>query len=288
MDKANADKWTLKSKVILVTGATKGIGYATAQAIIAKGAAGIIICSRNEPECSRVAASLQTESTDSIDSTNTVVKYCACDISTEEGRSKLVNFSINAFNGRLDGIVNNVGMNIRKEIGEQTIEEYHQMMKTNVDSVYFLCKQFKDVLIETASSKHGGINNSGAAIVNVASAAGVQSSGTGAVYGMSKAAIIHFSKILATEWAKYNIRVNAIAPWMTMTPMLKDAIKTDPSQLDKVKDWTPMHRLAEPEEVADPIVFLLLPCSSYITGQCLGIDGGLTAQGFDGPTISQS
>merc|ERR1712228_1084456 len=99
------------------------------------------------------------------------------------------------------------------------------------------------------------------------------------VYGMSKAAVIHFSKILATEWAKYNIRVNAISPWMTMTPMLKNAVKADPSQLDKVKMWTPMHRLATPEEIADPIVFLLLPCSSYITGQCLGIDGGLTAQG---------
>lgn len=280
------DKWTLKSKVILVTGATKGIGYATAQSVIAKGACGIIICSRNENECMRVASQLtewqrsMNTKNDSYNNKICSVKYCACDISTKEGRSSLVNFTISAFDGRLDGVVNNVGLNIRKEIGEQSVEEYEQMMRTNMDSVYFLCKELKDILIETSSKQNG------ASIVNVASAAGVQSSGTGAVYGMSKAAVIHFSKILATEWAKYNIRVNAISPWMTMTPMLKNAVKADPSQLDKVKMWTPMHRLATPEEIADPIVFLLLPCSSYITGQCLGIDGGLTAQGFDGPTIT--
>ena len=69
-----------------------------------------------------------------------------------------------------------------------------------------------------------------------------------------------------------------------MTPMLKEAVAKNPSQLDKVEAWTPMGRLASAEEVADPVVFLCLPASSYITGQVLGIDGGLTAQGFNGPT----
>ena len=69
-----------------------------------------------------------------------------------------------------------------------------------------------------------------------------------------------------------------------MTPMLKEAVAKNPSQLDKVEDWTPMGRLASAEEVADPVVFLCMPASSYITGQVLGIDGGLTAQGFNGPT----
>jgi len=158
-------------------------------------------------------------------------------------------------------------------------------MKVNVNSVYFLCQQLKCLL-----EKGALCSKSSSTVVNVASAAGVQSSGTGAAYGMSKAAIIHFTKILACEWASFNIRVNAVAPWMTMTPMLEEAIKQDPNQLDKVKEWTPMKRLATVEEVADPIVFLCMDCSSYITGQCLGVDGGLTAQGFDGPctAISQN
>ena len=73
-----------------------------------------------------------------------------------------------------------------------------------------------------------------------------------------------------------------------MTPMLKEAVAKNPSQLDKVEGWTPMGRLASAEEVADPIVFLCLPASSYITGQVLGIDGGLTAQGFNGPTCERT
>eukprot|EP00593_Proboscia_inermis_P012673 CAMPEP_0171323662 /NCGR_PEP_ID=MMETSP0816-20121228/115713_1 /TAXON_ID=420281 /ORGANISM="Proboscia inermis, Strain CCAP1064/1" /LENGTH=72 /DNA_ID=CAMNT_0011822423 /DNA_START=82 /DNA_END=300 /DNA_ORIENTATION=+ len=71
-----------------------------------------------------------------------------------------------------------------------------------------------------------------------------------------------------------------------MTPMLEDAVKNNPSALDKVKEWTPMQRLASAQEVADPVVFLCMPCSSYITGQCLAIDGGLSAQGFDGPCVT--
>ena len=148
------------------------------------------------------------------------------------------------------------------------------MIKTNIDSAYFLCRMFSDLLVE------------GATIVNVSSAAGVQSSGTGAAYGLSKAALNHFTRILACEWASRGIRVNAVTPWMTMTPMLEEAVKKNPSQLDKVMKWTPMHRLASPAEVANPIIFLCLPASSYVTGQVLGVDGGLTAQGFDGPCVT--
>lgn len=125
-------------------------------------------------------------------------------------------------------------------------------MKTNIDSAYFLSRMFSDLF-----------DPQGATIVNVSSAAGVQSSGTGAAYGLSKAALNHFTKILACEWAARNIRVNAVTPWMTMTPMLEEAVKKDPTQLDKVTQWTPMHRLAQAEEIARPILFLCLPASSY-------------------------
>jgi len=71
-----------------------------------------------------------------------------------------------------------------------------------------------------------------------------------------------------------------------MTPMLQKAVEANPRQLDKVSEWTPMGRVATVEEVAGPIVFLLMECAGYVTGQCLGVDGGLTAQGFDGPTVT--
>lgn len=100
--------------------------------------------------------------------------------------------------------------------------------------------------------------------------------------------MIQLTKILACEWAQYNIRVNAVAPWMTMTPMLEMAVQDDPSALDKVVNRTPIGRLSSAEEVAGPVVFLCMPASSYITGQCLSIDGGLSAQGFDGPCVTAS
>ena len=242
---------------------------------MAHGASHVMICSRKPEECKRVAKQLES------DFPMARVTAVACDISTKEGRAKLVTTVKARFGRRLDGLVNNVGMNIRKDITEQTEDDYRQMMRTNVDSAYFLCKDLKEYL-EVAASRRGT-----AAVVNVASAAGVGSTGTGAVYGMGKAAMIQMSKILACEWAKLNIRVNAVCPWMTMTPMLEEAVKDNPSQLDKVKEWTPMHRLPTVEEVAGPITYLLMPSSCYITGQVLSVDGGLSAQAFDGPTVTQ-
>jgi Tropinone reductase 1 len=81
------------------------------------------------------------------------------------------------------------------------------------------------------------------------------------------------------------IRVNTIAPWLTMTPLLQEAIKDNPSQLDKVNEWTPLGRTAEPEEIAAGITFLLMPAASYITGQTISVDGGLSANGFAGPCV---
>jgi len=229
----------------------------------------VLFCSRKA--CDSVLADLKQKHPDQS------IHHVACDISTTSGRDSLVSATSSVF-GKINGLINNVGINIRKSVTEQTEEEYNAMMRTNVDSAYFLSKTMVD-LFDTAGK-------GGATIVNVSSAAGVQSSGTGAAYGMTKAAVNQFTKILACEWASRNIRVNAVTPWMTMTPMLEEAVKNNPTQLDKVKAWTPMHRLASADEIAGPIVFLCLPASSYITGQILGVDGGLTAQGFDGPCVT--
>uniref|UniRef100_A0A7S4QIT9 Uncharacterized protein n=1 Tax=Ditylum brightwellii TaxID=49249 RepID=A0A7S4QIT9_9STRA len=265
--------WSLKSKNFVVTGGSLGIGYETVRSLLANGASGVVICSRRE--CTDTVNKLQDEFP------NSSVHAVACDVSTEDGRSKLVSEVKKQFGTKLHGLVNNVGVNVRKTVMEQTTEEYHNILRTNIDSAYFLSKSLKEMLANAAAE-----TGSSSTIVNVASAAGVVSSGTGAVYGMSKAAMIQLTKNLACEWAKLNIRVNAVAPWMTMTPLLEDAVKSNPSQLDKVKEWTPMHRLGTPEEVAGPITFLCMPSSGYMTGQCLSIDGGLTAQGFDGPCVT--
>eukprot|EP00542_Grammatophora_oceanica_P012432 CAMPEP_0194041574 /NCGR_PEP_ID=MMETSP0009_2-20130614/13466_1 /TAXON_ID=210454 /ORGANISM="Grammatophora oceanica, Strain CCMP 410" /LENGTH=368 /DNA_ID=CAMNT_0038685131 /DNA_START=26 /DNA_END=1132 /DNA_ORIENTATION=+ len=267
-------KWSLSGRNYVVTGGAKGIGLATVRELLNHDAQAVLFCSLSE--CEELLDDLEKEYPGRI------IGHVLCDLSTREGREQLVEAATIMCESQpsiggspyLHGLINNVGVNIRKGILEQSEEEYSSIMQTNVDCAYFLCRLFSDLF-----------DRDGATVVNVSSAAGVQSSGTGAAYGMSKAAVNQFTKILACEWATRKIRVNAVTPWMTMTPMLEDAMRQDPSSLDKVKNWTPVRRLASPEEVANPIVFLCLPASSYITGQCLGVDGGLTAQGFQGPTI---
>lgn len=261
------EQWSLKGQSYVVTGGAKGIGFAAVQALLAHQASMVIFCSRSP--CEDVVASLQSEYPEAT------IRHVFCDVSTKEGRSILVEFIKSNLHGKsLSGLINNVGVNIRKPILEQTEQEYASIMQTNVDSAYFLSKSCFELLTK------------GSTIVNVSSAAGVQSSGTGIAYGISKAAVNHLTRTLACEWAAKGIRVNAVTPWMTMTPMLQEAVQKNPSQLDKVSAWTPMHRLADASEIAGPIVFLCMPCSSYITGQVLGVDGGLTAQGFDGPCVT--
>ena len=94
------------------------------------------------------------------------------------------------------------------------------------------------------------------------------------------------SEALACEWAGYGIRVNAVCPWMAMTPLLEAAVAKDPTQLDAVKLATPLGRLGDPADTAGAVCFLCMPAAAYITGQVLAVDGGLAAQGFRGPCVA--
>lgn len=252
-------RWNIEGKKALVTGATKGIGRAIARELLDFGAE-VLINARNEKEIDETVREWQSE--------NLKVHGVAADVAEQQGREKIIS-AIREDLGGLDFLINNVGTNIRKATVEYGLEDYQKITDTNLLSAFEMSRLAYPFLLKTDS----------ASIVNIVSVAGMTSVGTGTIYGMTKAALIHLTKSLAVEWGKDKIRVNAVAPWFTETPLTEsllaqEAIKT------RVIEHTPIGYIAQPEDVSGIVVFLCLPAANYITGQCIATDGGFLSKGF--------
>jgi len=253
------NKWSLKGKTALVTGGTKGIGLAIVTEFLALGAKVFIVARSFESlDKTIVEAKVDSEKLDGA----------LADVSKAEDRIRVVDLISERW-GRLDILVNNVGTNIRKKTEDYLEEEVDHILNTNLRSAFELSRLCYPLL---KTSGQGSV-------VNISSVAGLTHLKTGAVYGMTKAAMNQMTKNLACEWAEVNIRVNAVAPWYTETPLAKQVLK-DQDYLDSVLDRTPLNRIGKPEEVAATVAFLCMPASSYITGQCLAVDGGFSVYGF--------
>jgi NAD(P)-dependent dehydrogenase (short-subunit alcohol dehydrogenase family) len=190
------------------------------------------------------------------------------DVSKAEGR-EWIHAALREQWGRLDVLVNNVGMNIRKKMVEYVEEEYRQIFDVNLFATLELCRFCHPYLML----------GSNASVINVASVAGSVDVGSGAPYGMTKAALIQLTRNLAAEWAENGIRVNAVSPWYTDTPLVESVLK-NPARLQRIIDRTLLNRVAEAEEVAAAAAFLAMDKASYITGQNIVIDGGMGAKGL--------
>ncbi|XVE79530.1 hypothetical protein DITRI_Ditri14bG0066100 [Diplodiscus trichospermus] len=247
----------------LVTGGTKGIGYAIVEELAGLGAR-IHTCSRTETDLNKCLLDWKTKGFQ--------VTGSVCDVSSHAQREKLINSVSSEFAGKLNILINNVGTNVAKPTSEFTAEDFSLIMGTNFESAYNFCQLAYPLL---RASGEGSI-------VFVSSVGGVVPVSSGSIYAATKGAMNQFAKYLACEWAKDNIRVNSVAPWLIKTPLGEPYIE---NCREGIISRTPMERIGEPEEVSSLVGFLCLPAASYMTGQIICIDGGMTVNGFFNPEM---
>jgi Tropinone reductase 1 len=255
----NQQKIFMKNKRIIITGGTKGIGKAATLVFLKEGAE-VLFVARDKALINRQLTEYKKS--------GFKVSGISADLSKESGIKKLVKAVSKKWTS-IDVLVNNVGVNIRKKTIDYTSVELNSIVKTNLISAFNISVMLYPLLR----------NSGNAAIINVSSVAGLTSLKTGSPYAITKAGLIQLTKNLAVEWAEDNIRVNAVAPWYIKTP-LTEKLLSDNSFLKSVLNRTPMKRYGKPEEVANVIVFLASEASSFITGQCIAVDGGFSVYGF--------
>jgi len=257
----NPSRWRLEGQVALVSGASKGIGFACARELAALGA-DVLMVARDE-------AALEHARDELIEEFAEREFYIfAADAADAEQRFEVFDW-ISDLEVELSLLVNNVGANMTRPTLDYKLDEVRALIETNVLSAFEMSR-----LAHPHLAAHGN-----AAIVNLASVSGLTHVRSGSPYGMTKAAIAQLTRNLACEWAEDGIRVNAVAPWYIRTQRTEVPL-SDTDYLDEVLERTPMGRIGEPEEVAAAVAFLCLPAASYITGECVAVDGGFLHYGF--------
>ena len=251
--------WDLKDRVALITGGSKGIGKATVMEFLKLGAH-VVFTARQEAH----VKALETECRES----GVAIWGVVSDVSDAKDRENLVSVIASRY-GRLDVLVNNAGINIRKRALDYSEEEYMKILGINLIAPFELSRALFPLLRKGRRPS----------VVNVSSVAANFDVRTGAPYGMSKAGLLQQTRNLAVEWASEGIRVNAVSPWFTVTPLTSNLLDKQET-MDIIIGGTPLKRVAQPEEVAGVIAFLAMDKASYITGQNIIIDGGMSVSAF--------
>ncbi|WP_140726487.1 SDR family oxidoreductase [Pseudomonas sp. Hp2] len=256
-----SSRWRLDGQTALITGASAGIGLAIARELLGFGA-DLLMVARDADLLEQVRNELADEFPERE------LHGLAADVSDDEDRRAILDWVEDHADG-LNLLVNNAGGNVTRAAIDYTEDEWRGIFETNLFSAFELSRYAHPLLARHASS----------AIVNVGSVSGLVHVRSGAPYGMTKAALHQMTRNLACEWAEDGIRVNAVAPWYIRTRRTSGPL-SDPDYYDQVIDRTPMGRIGEPEEVAAAVAFLCLPAASYVTGECIAVDGGFLRYGF--------
>ena len=250
--------------VALVTGAARGIGRATALAL-ARGGLGreahaVVVADRDE------AGGLETVRL--LEEAGTTARFAACDVTDEDAVAAAVHTATEAF-GRLDVLVNNAGIEGPvAPVHAVSPDDWRRVFEVNVHGTFYGVRHALPHMVKAGRG----------AIVNVASVAGLNAFPAHAAYAASKHAVVGLTRTVALEVAQSGVRVNAVCPGFTDTPMVREGLeKMNRMGQDALLRRVPMRRLARPNEVAEAVVYLCSDAAAFVTGQTLVIDGGIDA-----------
>jgi NAD(P)-dependent dehydrogenase (short-subunit alcohol dehydrogenase family) len=251
-----ASPFSLDGKVAIVTGSSRGIGRASAEAMARLGAK-VVISSRKAEACEAVARDIRQRSGEA--------SVIACNVSRKDEVEALVDETLRRY-GRIDILVCNAAVNpVYGPLGELTDEAFDKVMGTNVRSNLWLCNRVIPGMAERGDG----------AVVIVSSIAGLRGTGVLGAYGISKAADFALARNLAVEWGPRNVRINCVAPGLVKTDFAR-ALWENPETLAKRTATTPLRRIGEADEIGPIVAFLASPAARFITGQVIVADGGVT------------
>lgn len=250
------DLFSLKGKVAIVTGSSRGIGRATAEMFAAAGAR-VVVSSRTAEACEPVADAIRKAGGEAL--------VVPCHIGKKEDLQNLVDETLKAW-GQIDTLVCNAAINpTYGPMSDLTDEAFDKIMGTNVRSTFQLCNMVLPGMAEAG----------GGSVVILSSIAAIRGNAVIGAYGISKAAEASLARNLAVEWGPKNIRVNALAPGLIKTDFAR-ALWEDPVRLKRAENQTPLRRIGDPIDIAGTALFLASDAAAYMTGQTIVADGGET------------
>lgn len=253
---------SLQGKVAVITGGASGIGAATGL-LFARQGASVVLADLNEEAANKIAAECAALGVAALGLKMDVTDEPSVEAAMATTVQKL---------GRIDIVVNSAGISLRHPAMEMPVEVWDKVLAVNVKGTF---------LPSRVAARHMKAAGNGGSIVNLASIMSFSGFGLGGfpnpAYQASKGAVLNLTRALAVEWAPLKIRVNAVAPTYVRTPLI-NAITSRPDTMDLIKQVTPLGRIAEPEEIAEAILFLASPAASMTTGHTLAVDGGFLAQ----------
>jgi gluconate 5-dehydrogenase len=255
------DLFRLDGKVAVVIGGAGGIGEIMAFGLAGQGAK-VVVASRNMQKLEEVAHKIQSE-------VKLEASAFQVDVTDKQSVAQLVKQVVSKF-GTVDILVNSQGANLKRAAVDFPVEDWDLMFNVNVKGTMLSCSEFGRVMIEKKKGK----------VINLSSVRGLRATlwGGNEGYCATKGAVDMITRSLASEWAPYNINVNAIAPSLIYTE-LASATLQDPERLQKYLANVPLKRVGQPRDLVGACIFLASAASDFITGQILYLDGGLTAIG---------